>query len=169
MYDGSAIDCIAKGFIWTYGVFFGLSVFTIPLAWKDASSIVLYGRATLSDIRLSVLAVVFAAIVVSIIAFFVSQKYLLKWLPRFRLPNSIDQSNIGILIWPLLLSHQIFEFRPDLFNVYSIGQFFDPVGYVAFGGFFVLWRRNKLARLEILLILCIFLPIEIYLRLKLQI
>lgn len=149
-----------------YAVFYGLPVFTIPLAWYDASSIILYGRATLPIIRVEVLIVVLVGILSLFAAFFISQRFLFKHLPRFRFLKITDQLNISPLLWLLLISHQIFEFNPNQFNIYSIGQFLDPVGYVAFGGFFLLWQRKLLSRPEAVLVLCIFFPIEMYLRLR---
>ncbi|NQV55179.1 MAG: hypothetical protein HQ503_04910, partial [Rhodospirillales bacterium] len=149
-----------------YAVFFGLPVFTIPIAWKDASSIILYRRAILPDIRAEVLVVVLVGIVGLIASFYVSRHYIFKRLVQFRFPNSMDQSNIKPLLWLLLISHQVFKFDSALFNVFSIGQFLDPAGYVAFGGLYLLWQRKSLHRTETLLLVLVFFPIEIYLRLR---
>ena len=149
-----------------YSITFGLPVFTIPLMWKDASSILIYSRVTLSDIRVDVLIIVALGIAAFVATFFISRRYLFVKLPRFRFPKSIDQSNIGPLFWLLLISHQIFEFSPNLFNAVSAGQFLDPAGYIAFGGLYLMWRRGMLSRIESSLLLCAFLSIEVYLRLR---
>jgi hypothetical protein len=149
-----------------YGITFGLPVFMIPLGWKDASSIIMYSRLAVPEIRIDVLIIVALALAAFVAVFFASRKYIFFKLPRFRFPKSMDQSKIAPLLWVLLITHQLYEFRPDVFGVYSAGQFLDPAGYVAFGGFYLFWRRRGLSRIEPLLLLVVFLPIELYLRLR---
>ena len=36
MYDGSAIDCLAKGFIWTGGIFLGIFLFAVLIVTVSA-------------------------------------------------------------------------------------------------------------------------------------
>jgi len=149
-----------------YAAFFGLPVFTIPLAWKDASSILMNGLVQVGEIRAEVLLVVFLGLSAFIAAFFGSRNILFERLRQFRLPQAVQYINYGPLLWMLLVTHILYKYIPALSLMPSLGQFLNPVGYLAFGGFFLLWRRQQLSTLEAIVLVLVILPLEIYWRIR---
>ena len=149
-----------------YAVFFGLPVFTILLAWPDSNSILLYSRVHVGDIRAEVLLLAAASIFGMVCSFYIAY-FMLKNLPTFTLPNVVSTVNPAPLYWVLLVVHQVDRIVPGWSSIPSAQQFFEPAGYVAFGGFYLLWRRGKLLRVQALLIFGLMMPLEIYLRLRL--
>jgi hypothetical protein len=61
----------------------------------------------------------------------------------------------------LLLSHLAFLYIPTVRSLPSIGQLLDPVGYVAYGVFYILISRGKLPSIQILFLLAVCVPLEI--------
>jgi hypothetical protein len=145
-----------------YALFFGLPVFLIPLAWPDADSILLYWRAPISGINASLMVVVLVAIGGSILAFYLSRRFFIKKVPIFKFPEYCDLKKSPVLLWVLLVSHQLYLYNSNVLNVASIGQFLQPAGYVAIGGLTLLTIRKKLSRLESAVFLLIFLPSEFW-------
>jgi hypothetical protein len=80
-----------------YAVFFGLPVFTIPLAWKDPSSIVLYNLVSLPVIRAEVLVIVFTGIFVLVAAYFGSRYFLFYRISPFKLTPITHKVNFSPL------------------------------------------------------------------------
>ena len=154
----------ATGFY--YAAFFGLNVFTIPLAWKDATSVVINGLVPVGEIRIEVLLIVFAGISGLIAVFYVSRYLIFQRFAQFCLPQTILLANLSPLYWVLLLAHISYEYIPALATLPSIGQFLGPVGFLAFGGLFLLWRRQQLSKFEAILLFIVFIPLEIYWRIR---
>jgi hypothetical protein len=147
-----------------YLVFFGLPVFTIPLAWPEAGSIRMYALSTLTEIRPEVLISVLIGVAALFIAFYGSHKTVWQKIPRFSLPPHVAEQDLRPLLWVLMIGHLAYEYIPELSKISSVGQFLGPVGYLAFGGLYLLWRRRRLLKIEILILILVCLPLEIYLR-----
>ncbi|MDP6175812.1 MAG: hypothetical protein QGF09_16745, partial [Rhodospirillales bacterium] len=122
-----------------------LPVFTIPFAWKDASSIILYTRISLGEIQAGVLGLVLLGIAFLLAGFWGSRKIIFGSVPRFRFPGSVREVNLSLLLWPLLLAHMVFEYFPDSRIIPALGQFLRPGSLIALGGFYFLWRRGQLS------------------------
>jgi hypothetical protein len=149
-----------------YAVFFGLPIFTVALAWPDSNSIVLYSRMPVGELRADAVMLAGMGIGGMIAAFYVGHRAL-KRIPAFALPRVVATINHAPLYWVLLVAHQLERIFPSWSGIPSGLQFFEPAGYVAFGGFYILWRRGEFSRLHAILIFGAFLPLEIYLRLRL--
>ncbi len=149
-----------------YAFFFGLPVFTIPLAWPDASSIVLYTLVPIVEVRSEVLILILLGIVIMGVSYFIFRNYAFKKISRLNLFQSADTEYLNLLFWALLGAHFSYEFLPAVKGIASIGQLLKPAGYLAFGGLYLLWRRKKMNSVEILVLFSICLPLEIFARFK---
>jgi hypothetical protein len=150
-----------------YLIFFGLVAFAAPLAFTTNGKVVLYHRIILEPIGPEVLLLVVAGVAMMFISFYVSRNYIFSHLPRFRVRiEDTDHRTLNWLYAILLISSLAFRYTPALQTLPSVGQFLDPVGYLALGGFYLQWRAGHLSRWVRLLILVAALPLEAYWRLR---
>ncbi len=149
-----------------YLIFFGLPVFLAPLNYHVGERMVMYRRVLLDQPGSDVLMLVAAGIAMLVAGYYATWPIAHRFLPRFHLGRDIDPSVLRVLYWILIAASFAFRCLPFLQSLPSVGQFFDPVGYLALGGFYLLWRAGCLSRGETLIILCVVLPLEIYLRIR---
>jgi hypothetical protein len=149
-----------------YLVFFGLPVFTIPLAWPQASNLVINDRSLLPEIRTEVVVTVFFGIAIMACSFYLFRNILFKSISHLRIVGAGGHRKAKLLIWVLMGAHLIYLYVPGLSNIGSIGQFLNPISYVAFGAFYLFWRNRQLSQLEFLVVILICLPLEIYARIE---
>lgn len=136
-----------------YATNFGLPIF--------ASDVKLPGRFQLYNVSSTALVVVLLGIVGMLIAFFASKSSLWKNVSPIRLPGPFPLGKLLTVIWILLIGHIAFLYLPSLQNIPSLGQFLDPVGYVAYGIFYIIWARRKLPSIQVWLLLGVFVPLEV--------
>jgi hypothetical protein len=65
----------------------------------------------------------------------------------------------------MLLLHIAFIYLPFIQKIPSVGQILDPIGYVAYGMFYIIGLRGKLPFIQHWALLLIFVPLEIVQRL----
>lgn len=154
-----------------YVISFGLSPFLIDIIWLEFQEISVH-RIRLSSrsdaISISALLAVLAGIIAYISAFYATKKFSDKYVPnfpRFVLPSEFSIGRLIILLWGLLLGNLAYHALPALREIPSIGQFLQPVGYVAVGMFYFLWRRRKIGRVHAALIFFVVFPLVLLLTL----
>jgi hypothetical protein len=123
---------------------FGLSPFLLPLAWPKAPPIEYWGgKLTLTGESIETLVLVLVGTAALVAAFFVVRRAGLGWLPVLRIRERAGGNGTVILLTGLTLAHLAYMFFPGVSRVPSIGQFLDPVGYVAFSAFLILLLKRK--------------------------
>jgi hypothetical protein len=147
-----------------YAIFFGLPVFTIPLAWPSDHIIKLYSGTYVKEIRWEVLLLVIFGVASMITGYLLSYKFIFDRLPRFKIEHRISRKNIKLLLWIILTVHMVYLALPVLKTLPSIGQFLVPIGLVGFGGFFFLSFSKEMSPLENVLVWLVCLPLEFYFR-----
>ncbi len=93
-----------------------------------------------------------------VLGFLPARMLIFNRLPHMRLPDRYADNRLILLLWGLLLGHLVYAFVPFVTSIPSIGQFFFPAGYVAFGMFFLLWVRGRLSPLQAALVFLVALP-----------
>jgi O-antigen polysaccharide polymerase Wzy len=98
-------------------------------------------------------------------AFYSSKSLLWKRVIPLRLPSTYSLKNLLILIWVFVILHLSFLYFPVIQDIPSITHFLDPVGYIAYGMFFILWKRNLLPTVQKIAVIYLCIPMEIIPRL----
>lgn len=140
-----------------YATSFGLPMFASDLKLPD--------RWSLTNVSSTALILVLLGIAGMTIAFFTSKSLLWKNFSPIRLPGPYPLGKLLTLLWLLLLSHLAFLCIPSVREIPSVGQLLDPIGYLAYGMFYIIWSRGYLSSPQIWLLLGVFLPLEIMQRL----
>ena len=137
-----------------YLVFFALPVFVLDLGWwtggEDGQGNT-FGL-VLDRISVEAMALVFAGLGSMILAFYGAKHSVWRSMPHLRLPEVRNTKRLLILLWALLIGHIGYSLLPFLHAVPSVGQFLRPVGYLAFGMFYLLWARGTLPRIQTALV-----------------
>jgi hypothetical protein len=140
-----------------YATSFGLPIF--------ASEQKIPGRWSLANVSSTALILVLLGVAGMTIAFFASKSLLWKSFSPIRLPGPYPLGKLLTLLWLLLLSHLAFLCIPSVREIPSVGQLLDPIGYLAYGMFYIIWSRGYLSSPQIWLLLGVFVPLEIMQRL----
>jgi hypothetical protein len=98
------------------------------------------------------------------IAFYCFKYSVFQKIPALKLSQSYSITKLIILLWVLLILHTLFIYIPFIREIPSVGQFLDPTGYIAYGMFYILYKRGYLPFVQSLILLGIFLPAEILTR-----
>jgi len=149
-----------------YAVFYGLPVFTLPLVSNDDGSVTLYSRVTLNAISSDPVALVLVGLSAMTACFYIGRYLVFRPIPKLKLSRHVQECRSNILLWPLLIGHLLYRYSESLASLPSIGNLLEPAGYVAYAGFFLLWKNKKLSQPEAAILLCVCLPLEIYVRIK---
>jgi photosystem II stability/assembly factor-like uncharacterized protein len=149
-----------------YVIFFGLPVFTIPLIWQDAQSMVMYGRANISSINPGALVFVLGGVTIMAICFYFARYKVFLKIPRLQFSQNVYRTKLNGLFWILLIVHISYDLFLKSLSIPSLGQFVGPAGFVAIGGLYFCWRNKQLSIIERLTLVFVVLPLEVYLRLE---
>jgi hypothetical protein len=139
------------------GIFYATS-FGLPMFAGDLE---LTGKWSLSNVTSTALTLVLLGVAGMNIAFFISKFVLWKKVSKIRISESYSLGKLLTLLWLLLISHIAFIYIPSIQKIPSIGQLLDPVGYIAYGMFYILWSRGKLPAIQIWILLGVFVPLEV--------
>jgi hypothetical protein len=88
-------------------------------------------------------------------AFFISKSLLWRKVSPIRLYGPFSLTKLLILTWLLLLGHFANVAISSVKGIPSLGQFLEPAGYLAFGIFYIIWKRGLLPRSNVLPLLAI--------------
>ncbi len=140
-----------------YAVFWGLSVFLVRHeTWSPPG----YDNAVAS-VSASVLATVLGGVTLMLLFFQIGRLSLCRRIPTIKLPATYPDAGLVVLLWTLLLGHLAYFFVQPLQQVPSIGQFLQPVGYLSYGMFYILWRERRIARWQSIIVFLFLFPAEI--------
>jgi hypothetical protein len=95
------------------------------------------------------------------IAFYYFKYSVFQKIPALKLSQSYSITKLIILLWVLLVLHILYLYIPFISQIPSVIHLLDPAGYIAYGMFYILYRRGYLPFIQSLILLGIFLPAEI--------
>lgn len=138
-----------------YGVSFGIAAFfsSSGMWWVSG------------EVGPDVLALVFTGFFLCLVCYEGLRGWALGQITPMRLPRRYSVRRLKVLLWFLLVGHVAYRVFPGLKDVPSVGQFFEPAGYVAWGMFYILWKSGRLTFSEKFLLAFVCLPVEFVVRL----
>ena len=146
-----------------YAVFYGLPIFTTPLAYHQGDRVVLYERFVLGALGWDTILLTAGGVASMFLAFYMGRQVVWRRLPRFRLSESELRPDVLNICYGLLLIGSLaYRLIPVLSAVPSIGQFLLPARYLALGGFFLQWRAGKLPTWQAAVVFLILVPLDVY-------
>lgn len=95
------------------------------------------------------------------VAFYFSKASLWKRVLPLSTPSSYSKNRLSALLWFFLLLHLFFLYSPFLTALPSVGQLLGPLGYIAFGMFYIIWKRGWSSPIQKILLTGIFIPMAI--------
>ena len=139
------------------GLFYAIA-FSLPMFLAD--DIYVFGVASLREV--SNFSLFLTLVGVSSLIFFFYQSKASVWekVKPIKISNSYSINRLLFLTWLALILHFIYEFVPLLHSIPSIGNFLSPLGILCYGIFYLVWAEKKLPRIQALLLICIFFPLE---------
>ena len=140
-----------------YAVFWGLPVFLLRRA---TSALPGYDNA-IAAVSASVLATVLGGVTLMLLFFQIGRLSLCRRIPTIRLPDAYPDTGLVVLLWALLLGHLGYFFVEPLKQVPSIGQFLQPVGYLSYGMFYILWRERRIPAWHSIIVFLFIFPAEL--------
>jgi O-antigen polysaccharide polymerase Wzy len=140
-----------------YATSFGLPIF--------AGEIKVTGRFSLKEVDSTALILVLTSLIGMNLAFYYSKSNIWRRISPLSLPRKYSLKTLLTLLWTFLLLHVAFLYIPFIKTIPSAGQFLEPIGYIAYGMFFILWKRGLLSSISTLMMIWIFMPLEIIPRL----
>lgn len=139
------------------GIFYATS-FGLPMfASEQATS----GRWSLTNVTSTALSMTLLGLIGMNLAFFISKYSLLKHISSIRLPGPYPIGKLRTVLWLMLFSHLAFLYVPAIRGLPSLGQLLDPIGYVAYGMFYIIYSRGKLPAIQTWIFFGICIPLEI--------
>ena len=136
-----------------YATSFGLPTFASE---QEASC-----RWSLANVSSTALILVILALIGMNAAFFISKSSLWKHVSPIRLPGPYALGRLRTLLWLFLGAHLAYLYVPSVRGIPSLGQLLDPIGYVAYGMFYIIYSRGKLPVIQTWLLFGICVPLEI--------
>ena len=134
-----------------YSVFFGLAVFfseVVRISENPKKTEIHVYHQFLDEISLEALVLTFVGTTLMFVSWWASKRFLWRKIPHIRLPKQVAASRLQFLYWGLAGASLAYVVVPWFRTLPSIGQFLQPATYLAFSGFYVLWKRGKLPGLQ---------------------
>ncbi len=132
-----------------YTVFFGLPVFLTDILRLPETEYFAFYQTELAEISLQALVLTLIGTILMFLSWSASKRFLWYRVPHIRLPDQIPNGRMQVLYWGLAASGLAYTVFPLLRTIPSIGQFLQPAFYLAFAGFYVLWKKNSLPRWQV--------------------
>lgn len=136
-----------------YATSFGLPMFASKQELAEGWS--------LANVSFTELVLVLLGVAGMTIAFFASKSSLWKKVSPIRLPSPLPPGKLQSLLWLLLCSHLVYLYVPSIRAIPSIGQLLEPIGYIAYGMFYIISSRGKLPAIQTCIVFGIGVPLEI--------
>jgi len=136
-----------------YATAFGLPMF--------ANNQKIEGSLSFKDVTTTSLILALVGIAGMNLAFYVCKSTILQKVMPIQLPRSYPLSKLLILLWIFLLAHIAYLYFPSIQALPSLNQLLDPIGYIAYGMFYIIWARGRLSSVQAGILLSIFMPLEI--------
>jgi hypothetical protein len=134
-----------------YIVFFGIPAFSYQtFRWGEPT-----------NINFDSVIILFTGIFFCFTSYFIFKNFAFHNVNSIRLPRSHSTSRLIFLLWILLLGHLTYDFIPIIRSIPSLGKFIDPAGYLAFGMFYILWKRGDLSGWQKYLLAFIIIPLYV--------
>jgi hypothetical protein len=139
------------------GLFYATS-FGFPMFAGDVKLMTLFSVKSVDSISLFL---VLLGLTGLISAFYYSKSFLWKRVVPLQLLNTYSLKSLLILLWIFLSLHLAFLYIPAIKDLPSVGQLLEPIGYIAYGMFFVIGKRDLLPKFQKFILIGLCLPMEI--------
>lgn len=143
------------------GLFY-LTSFGLPIF---AGELKIVSRFSLGIVDSTSLTLVLLGLIGMNLSFYYSKSNVWKRTISLSLPAKYSLKTISTLLWIFLLLHLANLYSPFINKIPSVSQILDPVGYISYGMFFILWKRNQLSFSHVFFIISFCVPLEIIRRL----
>ena len=143
-----------------YAAFFGLPAFlAFRLRDPETGKINFFGNGFIDAISLEAQTLVIGGMALMWAAYAGSRRTIWRSIPHLRLPHAFSAGRLRVLLWALAAGYLAYLYSPVVRSLPSVGQFLQPVGYLAFGMFYLLWCRGELPRWQAIVVLLVLLPL----------
>ncbi|MCH7957978.1 MAG: hypothetical protein IIB63_10525 [Proteobacteria bacterium] len=143
-----------------YAAFFGLpAFFAFRLRDPETEKINFFGNGFIDAISLEAQTLVIGGMALMWAAYAGSRRTIWRSIPHLRLPHAFSAGRLRVLLWALAAGYLAYLYSPVVRSLPSVGQFLQPVGYLAFGMFYLLWCRRELPRWQAVVVLLVLLPL----------
>ena len=143
-----------------YAMFFGLpAFFAFRLHDPETGKIHFFGDGYVDANSLEAQALVIGGMALMWAAYAGSRRTIWRSIPHLGLQRAFSLPRLQVLLWGLALGHLAYLYSPAVRALPSAGQFLQPVGYLAFGMFYLLWCRGELARWQAAVVFLVLLPL----------
>tara|TARA_B100000214_G_scaffold374665_1_gene358128 strand:- start:158 stop:1609 length:1452 start_codon:yes stop_codon:yes gene_type:complete len=149
-----------------YCLFFGLPVFTLPIAWPDPTNILIYKKHPLGEISNEALLIVFSGVSIMIVAFFITRFIVQTRIPIFSLKGLASLRSARPLFWLLLAGYFFNGLHGDIMVLSSATQFLLPGSILSLGGLILCWVEGYLTRTEKITLILIILPLFFFTKIR---
>jgi len=145
-----------------YAMFFGLpAFFAFRLHDPETGKIHFFGDGYVDAISLEAQALVIGGMALMWAAYAGSRRTIWRSIPHLGLQRAFSLPRLQVLLWGLALGHLAYLYSPVVRALPSAGQFLQPVGYLAFGMFYLLWCRVDLPRWQAAVVFLVVLPLAL--------
>lgn len=145
-----------------YAVFFGLpAFFAFRLRDPETGTINFFGNGYVDAISLEAQTLVIGGMALMLAVYVGSTRTVWRAIPHLGLPRAFPLPRLQVLLWSLALGHLAYLYSPVVRALPSAGQFLQPVGYLAFGMFYLLWCRGELPRWQAAAVFLVLLPVAL--------
>ena len=127
-----------------YCLFFGLPVFTLPIAWPDPTNILIYKKHPLGEISNEALLIVFAGVSTMIVAFYITRFFVQTRISIFSLNGVANLKSARPLFWLVLVGYFLNEIHGNIMVLSSATQFLVPGSLLSIGGLILCWVEGYL-------------------------
>ena len=149
-----------------YCLFFGLPVFTLPIAWPDPTNILIYKKHPLGEISNEALLIVFAGVSTMIVAFYITRFFVQTRISIFSLNGVANLKSARPLFWLLLVGYFLNEIHGNIMVLSSATQFLVPGSLLSIGGLILCWVEGYLTRTEKITLVLIILPLFFFIKIR---
>jgi hypothetical protein len=134
------------------GIFYAFS-FGLPILLPGVKSSDQY---SILAVTKDSLFLVFLGILEMNLVFFIIKIFAIKNIKPINFPFPYSTRRLLNILIIFLLLHLAYFYIPLLQQIPSVGQILEPVGYIAYGMFFILWSNNQLRSnsLKLFIIIC---------------
>ena len=145
-----------------YAVFFGLpAFFAFRLRDPETGTINFFGDGYVDAISLEAQILVIGGMALMLAVYAASRRTVWRAIPHLGLPRTFPLPRLRVLLWGLAFGHLAYLYSPVVRALPSAGQFLQPVGYLAFGMFYLLWCRGDLPRWQAAAVFLVLLPVAL--------
>ena len=134
-----------------YSIWFGFSAFNDEIIFSGG------------QIQINPLVFIFilTGMIVLYLSFYLSRNTIWKDVHFLKLPENFSLHRLRLILWSFLTLTFLSFFSAWIKQLGSIHVLIQPISYIAFGSFYILWNRGHLSAIESSVVFFILMPIQI--------